>query len=196
MIDKKDSKGKNFTKTWSEVINLNNLLAKLLGVALVANAALVTVVMNKDTEFILLPPELDKKIVVSANKAGKGYKEAWAVFVAQLVGNVTPSNASFMLDSVGSLFAADVYQRFKSSLEEQAETIKMKRASVSFYPEQVHYNPVNETVFVFGRETVKLPSGDDNVSVRTFEVKVVISQGYPKVVYFDTYKGKPNREGM
>ena len=67
------------------------------------------------------PPTLSETAEVSRNQATQPYLESWGLYLAELMGNVTPGNVSFIRVAIEPLLSPAVYQQVVDALEIQED---------------------------------------------------------------------------
>ena len=149
---------------------------------------------NYSETVVLVPPHLNERVKVALNKSDIGYKKSWGLFLAELLGNATPSNIDFIKDSLNNMLSPDVYNEFSEKLEEQIINFKREHLTQRFEPSLVIYDEVLDKVFVTGRSVIQGPSGNEIFSMRTFEFGFEFDNFQPMLTYMDTFEGsKKNR---
>lgn len=182
---------KNFNRSWGATLKASAIKDVLIVALLVTNALAVIGWFRSEETVVLVPFTLTESAEVSASTASKSYKEAYALAVAELVGNVTPGNADFVLQRIGDILSPDVYREVKERVSEQIADIKADSLSVSFEPRQVIHEPETDKIFVFGRFKSVGPSGEPRSFMRTYELRVAMRFGRPWVTEFVPYAGNP-----
>lgn len=161
----------------------------LLGLMLVTNSILVFALANKHESVILVPPHLTEEVRVIIGKSTEGYVKAWGLFIAELIGNVSPKNLKFIRASLDPLLAPNVYQQFVNVLEMQAQQILVDHISLRFEPKLVQFEEETGLVFVSGQSVIQGPSGDIKNMQRTYEFTVEMDGFRPLLTWIDTYPG-------
>ncbi|HCE5829284.1 TPA: pilus assembly protein, partial [Pseudomonas aeruginosa] len=59
--------------------------------------------LNKDEVVTVIPPTLTETAWVSKTQSSGEYADAWALYIAMMLGNVTPHNASVVKDALGPI---------------------------------------------------------------------------------------------
>ena len=165
----------------------NIIIAVLLG----TNFLSVWGWFSSTETIVLVPPTLDERVIVSADDASAGYKTAWGLYVAELLGNITPGNSDFVGAHIGEIFAPAAYRTLRDTILNQIEAISEDRITVRFEPREVSYEGETEKVFVYGSFTSAGPSGEPDQFERTFEVRVDMRFGRPWVTHFAAYEEPP-----
>ena len=78
--------------------------------------------------------------------------------MAELLGNVTPTNADFIGKAITPLLSAELYPSVMDALSEQVNALKIDRVATSFKPRQVTYEQATGKVFVTGELTTQGPN--------------------------------------
>ena len=145
---------------------------------------------SKDVVLSVKPYTLTGEAEVMRYSASANYLEAWGLFSAVTLGNVTPGNAQFVKESIGPLFHASIYGNAIRIMDTQIEEIKKEQITTSFEPITVEYDP-HETkkVFVTGISKRSGPTGKAEEKTQTFEFLISIDNYQPKIKYMDVYTG-------
>lgn len=158
---------------------------------------LIGMLANKQTIVTIQPFTLHDEAWVTENESSHGYKEAWGFALAQLFGNVTPSNVGFIKDRIERLLSPAIYNDVINVLEMQSQQIRNDRVSIRFEPRFVEYEPKSEKVFVYGYSFTKGMSNESEVRTdRTYEFEIAISNYVPVIDFVDTYEGRPRTEDV
>jgi len=169
----------------------------IIAILLFVVAVLAVSLSNKSTTTVLLPPvKIDKEEWVTKNDASFGYKKSWALFAAELIGNVSPGNADFVLSQIQFLFSTGIYRDLVTILETQVKEIKQEQISTRFYAKSVEKHPETNKLFIVGDFETASTSGKTVKSQRTFEFEVEIKNGFPEITFFNAYQGIPQTQGV
>lgn len=152
--------------------------------------------LKKDTLVILIPPGLSEKSELSKNKASEGYKKAWGMYAATLIGNVTPENADFVLDSFSGMVTGEIRQVLTEQIAQELDTLKQEKVSSTFEIVRVTYEPETDKVFVSGRNRMTGAGGKSSPSEQTFEFKIDVKQYSPIIMQMASYAGMPKLENV
>ncbi|WP_448205439.1 TraE/TraK family type IV conjugative transfer system protein [Azospirillum sp. sgz302134] len=140
---------------------------------------------------IIVPPTLNEKVEVTRNRASEGYQRAWALFYAELLGNVTPDTAGFVREALAPLLDPQIYGSAMEAMALQIEEIKRNRVTQRFEPRTILYEPSTDKVFVRGVAFTKGLVGEEARSDRTYEVRVSLRDWRPVFTHMATYSGEP-----
>ncbi len=185
-----------FSNTWASLRTENVLYRTLVPVLVIANVISMAGWLSKDRVTTLVPPTLSEAVSVSKRNADAGYKKAWGLYVASLLGNVSPGNADFVIESLQLLMSPRVFSNLKQSVASDVEMIKKDGVSVSFEQKQVLYEKETDKVFIIGRTGISNSAGTVTKFDRVFEVRVSIDNGQPQVIELDSYQGKPRTQDV
>lgn len=180
-----------FSNTWASLRTENVLYRTLVPVLVIANVISMAGWLSKDRVTVLVPPTLSDAVSVAKRNADAGFKKAWGLYVASLLGNVSPGNADFVIESLQLLMSPRVFATLKQNVAADVEMIKKDGVSVSFEQKQVLYERETDKVFVVGRTGISNAAGQVAKFDRIFEVRVSIDNGQPQIVELDSYQGKP-----
>lgn len=180
---------KQLLNSWHGTQLENKWMRLLLLLLCVSNLLLVFFMATKTTPVILVPPNITEEVKISKNQADAETKKAWGLYVAQLIGNVTPGNADFVAEVIEPLLHPRIYKSVRENLAFQIESLKLERVSLSFTPRSVSYEPASDRVFVSG-QLISAGMGDaEERSNRTYELEISIDRFRPMITYLDVYKG-------
>ncbi|WP_287961703.1 TraE/TraK family type IV conjugative transfer system protein [Alcanivorax sp.] len=163
-------------------------LAIIEGIALILAFLILG---GKEVVVVQQPNKLTEAITVTESTADEGYKKRWALSFAELMGNLTPANVDFVVKSMESYFAPDVYQKIKVAAQEQAETLKHEQASVSFTPKNIVYEPKSDHVFITGDQEIRTIGLQSKRKVWTYEFGIKVVNYLPVVTHYEAYSGQP-----
>jgi len=167
---------------------MTRTLFRALGLAaLMASASLHAA----DDPGIALPPVLEGQVSVARESASREVKEAWALFVAELLGNVSPSSAEFIQRAVDPLLAPALRRPVLEVMAEQVREIQRERVSMSFNVRAIAYDPPTDKVFVTGIQTTSGPGGKPVARTRTYELIVGFAHYRPVIRHLDVYPEEP-----
>lgn len=146
---------------------------------------------RQDTVVVLTPPTLNEPARVARNQADAPYKIAQGLFVAQLLGNVSPGNSDLLLQGLEPLLDARLYQPVREGINEQLRQFEREQITTSFTPRSTTYNPPTDTVFITGRSTTTGAAGAPRHSERTYELRWKLDHYRPRLVHLEAYDGPP-----
>ena len=87
---------KSYLKSWEGTQNENKWGRMFIAGLIVAVLVLIGMLANKQTIVTIQPFTLHDEAWVTEDDSSQGYKEAWGFALAQLFGNVTPSNVGLI----------------------------------------------------------------------------------------------------
>ncbi len=85
-----------FLKSWQGTQLENRWQRFLIAVLVLSNLLLAVAAFSRNTVVAIQPPTLSETAEVSRNQATQPYLESWGLYLAELMGNVTPGNVSFI----------------------------------------------------------------------------------------------------
>ncbi|OAI16288.1 TraE protein [Methylomonas koyamae] len=180
-----------FLQSWGFVQAENRLHRILLIGLLATNVITAFAALRTERTVIMIPPNLTEKVEISRHEASAQTKEAWGLFLAQLLGNVTPNTLDFVGDSISPLLSSDIHREIINAMNDQINALKIDKISTSFTPNQVYYEKETNKVFVTGQLMTKGPNDKPESSFRTYEFQIAIVNYNPVVNDLDVYQGEP-----
>jgi len=164
---------KKFFSTYTGMLLENRLYRLVLVLLLLINLALV-VLMQRNQTVVLVPPDLRQEARVGLKHADRNYLEAWGLFFATLMGNVTPRNIDFIMESLERYMAPDIYQEMAKSMYDQAKSIKQGNLTLSFSAQEVAYDESTKRVKVRGQTVIRGTYGKPQGMNRTYDMAIEI----------------------
>ena len=182
---------KGFFSTWDGIVKENRFYRIMITILLISNVLVAFAALRTERSIVLVPPHLNSEVQVMRNQASTNFKEAWGLFVAELLGNVTPGNLEFIRKIMSPMLASEIYQAVMEDLAKQIEEIKKDQISLSFQPAEVMYEPETDKVFVTGRLRAQGPGSKPVDVIRTYEFVIDINNYRPQIRHIDAYVGRP-----
>ncbi len=182
---------KNFLSSYIGLRRENRLHRLSIFLCLLAIVILLFLLISRNEIVVITPYTQSGDAWVGKENASQSYKEAWGLFFAQELGNVTPANVDFLKDRIGPLLSSGVYKDFMGILGIQAQQIKEDRVVLRFEPSSVEYEKETDRVFVTGRLYTRGFSDKESSEERTYEFQITIGNYAPRLLWMDIYRGLP-----
>lgn len=180
-----------FIRTYEGTQAENRWLRLFVGGLVILTLLLALKSFSKETIVVVQPATLEDEAWVMKNQSSQSYQEAWGLFLANLLGNTTPSNVDFLKEKIGPLLSPVIFNEVMEVMQVQANQIKADRVTMRFEPRFVIYEGSNNRVYVQGQSFIQGVTGLEERSDRTYEFEIAISRFMPQVTYINTYEGKP-----
>jgi conjugal transfer pilus assembly protein TraE len=180
-----------FSLTYTAQHRLVLALLGVLAVMTVAMASMGVALVRREQIVVLAPPAMDEEMAVGRSTGDLAYKRAWALFVAETLGDITPANLAFMRDVMERFVDAAIWRDVVDRLEAELEKVRRDQLSMSFEPHRVVYEEDRDRLFVHGLSTIRTPLGGEVRSARTFEMEIAVSNYHPRLTFLTTYEGAP-----
>jgi len=182
----------NYLKTWNGAI-AENKFSRYVTIALaISNLVLLILMTTVNQTVVLVPPTLTQEAKVSDNNASAGYKEAWATYVAMMLGNVTPRTAPYVSEHVGKLMGPRVYHRMMDGITEQTAKIGAEQLTIQFSPTTAFYLADRDVVVVTGEYVIRGMHSAENRMLRTYEIGIDVQNFRVRVDSLEVYEGAWN----
>ncbi|MBQ8708403.1 MAG: pilus assembly protein [Succinivibrionaceae bacterium] len=153
---------------------------------------LAFLLIRKERIVVLTPYTQSSQAWVATSDGSRSYMEAWALFFAQELGNITPANIDFIRDRIGSLISPSIYKDFMEALSQQALRIKEDRLVLRFDPNAVEFEEETGKIFVTGRLFTRAFNERETSEMRTYEFIIRLSSYAPELLWMDTYADPPH----
>ena len=181
----------DFLNTWSgkqmELRVLRLLAVGLLLTNLAGAYALATV----EKTVVLVPPVLEGQVQVARDSASQEVREAWALYVAELLGNTAPGTAGFLEAAIEPLLAPALRPGVVKAINEQVAEIKRERVRIDFAVRAIAHDPKTGMIYVSGTQTTTGPGGNPKAQPRTYELQVGFRNYRPIITHIDAYAAEP-----
>ncbi|SET25134.1 TraE/TraK family type IV conjugative transfer system protein [Thorsellia anophelis] len=173
-------------------LNLENRYLKVIILFLFTCLILLCIMnFNKEVIVTLVPPNLSHDVTVKKTTASKTYLSSWALYFADLIGNVSPGNVTFIEQAISPMLAPEIYQLVIDVLLMQTQQIQDDNVTLSFQPRQIETEENSDKIFVTGYSFISGLAGKVQRELRTYEFIIQINQYAPTLIWMDTYEGQP-----
>ncbi len=142
--------------------------------------------LTQETVVVVPLWTLEKSCWVGEESASQSYKEARGLVMAQMLGNITPSNLDFIADRRG-LLLKDLYQDVMTAVKAQIILLRESRITTRFESVRVMFEKVSDKVLVYGNYFTKAHSVREKFFDRTYEVAIGMNTYLPMLLNIDTY---------
>jgi conjugal transfer pilus assembly protein TraE len=188
---------RTLTRTWRGITAENRFHRLVVALLLLTNLLTLVALGRADRTVVLVPPILEGEVNIARDKASRDVKEAWAVHVAGLLGNVGADSADFIRTALEPLLAPALRREVSAVIGDQVDAIKRERVSMHFTPNALAYDAGSDTFFVTGLQVSAGPGAEPVRRQRTFEVRVGFRHYRPVIAHLDVYAGGPrNRDQL
>lgn len=123
---------------------------------------------------VLVPPTINSEARIGVSSADSEMQVAWGLYLATLMGNVTPNTAPFLTQKIGRNLSPRTYQRVVDAIEAQAKQVREQALSVSFSPQLARYDEKLQKVVVTGEVIVRDVRGIEARELRTYEMGFIV----------------------
>lgn len=179
-----------FSDSWDAARKTNRLLVIAVICLAASNLMLGGAAVSRKTTVVLVPPEISEKFEVAVNAANSAYYQSWALYLANILGNVTPSNMGMIEEAIGPFLSEELYPRLIGSIRDELDGIRRAKVSTYFRPERIESKAGTSVFEVTGQHVVVSPAGAETSTLRTYIFHLAIRQGRPFVTGFDVTNGR------
>ena len=182
--------------SWSASINHSKILTQVvLGLTAVI-IVLTIMVFRKETIVVVTPPNFTEAFTIVGDQVSEPYKSGFALFAANMAGNISSKNADFVVSTLKSMFPIQYADEYETQLRSQVIALQARGVTEQFLSLDLIYNKMVDTVWVYGeKRTTSKKSGAQTTQKWTYEIRITASNGYPKILHFAQYAGAPNTKG-
>ncbi|MDD5056531.1 MAG: TraE/TraK family type IV conjugative transfer system protein [Sideroxydans sp.] len=181
--------------TWENATRTNLVLAIVALILSVIALSAVVYSQTKHERIVLTPVVVDKRMVLGWSSADENYIKAFALSVAQLVGDLTPENVPFVVDSMSQFVHPSIYSDLRKKMLAVGITRQFRELanSTRYLPSSVEYEADTSKAFVTGIMESTTAAGTDKRAM-TYEMVIKIEGGMPMIYSFDNYADTPHNK--
>ena len=188
---------KNFSQSYRGTVSENKFLRGMVIALIAIDLFAIIGWLNKSTVIDMQPPTLTERAWVDESSASDEFVDGWALYIADRLGNVTPSSSKVIRKSIEPLLDTDIYQDVVNKIEAQVLQIRQDRVTLKFNAKDVLRDRSNPRKFyVTGRSYMTGPNGKPEPKNVTYEIDVRIKNYKPVLTFVDTYEGPPRTEDV
>jgi len=179
------------TGTWRGIKWENGFHRVVVVVLLLTNGGTLAALLSTEETVVLVPPVLDGEVTLARDRASQSVREAWALYLAELLGNVSARSSDFIADAVDPLLAPTLRATVTDVIAAQVAEIQRERVNMYFAPDTLYHDPETDRFFVSGIQVSRGPAGASVSHERTFEIGVAFRNYRPVITHLNAYEGKP-----
>ncbi|MBK5965595.1 conjugal transfer protein TraE [Thiocystis minor] len=183
-----------FRQTWQRLVAENHFHRWMLLALLATNLFTLAALLQAERTVVLVPPILESQVNVARESASQAVKEAWGLFVTELLGNVTPTTAPFLRATLEPLLSPALRREVAGGIDAQVEALQRDRVSVRFSPEVIRYETSGDLVRVQGKQIISGPNASTVTRPRTYEIQVAFRHYRPMITRLDAYQDEKERQ--
>lgn len=183
-------------KTYNKTISMGSNMGIAVVIMAVANIWLISLVAKKEVTTIVSPPTFTEQISMRGNQVSESYQSMWAIFVAEMIGNISPSRMNVVLQTMQRMIPAKNWDEVKEQMTAQLARLKIRKVEEKFSVKDVAIDPVTKVVWVTGeKETTSIRTGRSVSEMWTFEVRIDTNGvGSPVITHLKQYSGAPQKK--
>lgn len=129
---------------------------------------------NQRQAVVLVPPTLEERSSVQARQADAEIKTAWALYIAKMLGNVTPSSSQFLVENMSRYLSPRMYRSVIEGIDAQAQILRQEQITLQFIPTVARFEPEINRVVVSGELIERGLRNAERRSVRTYEMGFIV----------------------
>lgn len=184
-----------FKNTYRGTMSENAFLRKIIVALILLEVLTVIGWLRKSTVVDMQPPTLAERAWVDQDRASDSYVSAWALYIADRLGNVNPKSAEIIKATLEPLLANDIYQDVLNKIDSQVHQIRQDRVTLEFEPRQVLQDKQEPAkYFIVGKSKMTGPSGQPKQLDMTYEIELKIKNYKPVIAFLSVYEGPPRTE--
>ena len=182
-----------FSKNFDGAVAAAKMLTLVVAALVVLNLFFGIALLRAREQIVLVPPGLTQQVRIGYGQADSAYYKSWGLYVAEMVGNLTPGNAPFVAEALGRLFASSDYGVVRSAVLSQGQTMAQNGVVSFFKADAVVWESQTSRIFVTGERREMSPTGTaTSVETVTYQMRVSMSAGQPVLDQFSSYSGAPH----
>lgn len=182
-----------FVGDWSSTKRANLVLLAAVFLMAFGNIFLAGRLATERHSVILVPPNMDQELRIGYNAANPAFYKAWALYAAELTGNLTPDNAAFVAKSLRKIVSPVVYQSLNNAIFAEKDQEAQYHVVTTFQAQSILWQPQTSTAFVTGYLHQVTPDGKyASGSIQTYELDFTVKNDQPVITAFRSYPGTPH----
>lgn len=180
-----------FKRKVREATTINGVLLAIAVASTASTVLLAMKVYSEHERVVLTPPHVTERMEISWDSANAEYYKAFGLYVAGLIGNITPKNADFIVDILSSFIHSSIYADVRTKLKAITEdpVFRDSGAYSYFIPDQILYEPDTKKVFVIGNVMLGTAARQPRPEAIVYEFQIRIENGRPIVFGLQSYPG-------
>ncbi len=135
---------------------------------------------------------LTSPIEVKGEWANASFKEGHAMAFSELIGNISQTNIQLVKQRFLANTTPYLRDELENEIERQVSIIQARKLKQKFTFEDIYYDKYQDVVWVWGTREIILPRQEPLTKTWTYEWRIGVNAGMPKISYFKQYPGKPN----
>ncbi|WP_028113082.1 TraE/TraK family type IV conjugative transfer system protein [Ferrimonas kyonanensis] len=181
-------------RNWTQASKLTPVLIMTIAVLAVINAMVVYDKLTQEPWTQVIPQNFDGIIEIKEGEANQIYNTSFALSFTQLVANISPRSVDKIIESLEPSLSPALQATLPAELEKQATIIKARKVQQVFLLDNIYYDEITETVYVFGNKLSFVKGEPAGKALWTYEWRIKPNSGRPRIMHYDSYAGKPGRE--
>ncbi|MBR8043106.1 sex pilus assembly protein TraE [Burkholderia cenocepacia] len=186
----------SFKLSWDTTASTARLAMIACACTSVATLGLTIKIMMDHERVILVPPNMTQQAQVGWESASQNYYKSWGLFIATMIGSITPRTAAFTAQQLEPFFDAPLWPRVATQILSIADDPNYAHNGTLnvFTPRAVFWEPSTAKVYITGLlDTTAYRNSALPVAelTATYEMRFMMRSGVPKVTYFNSYTGEP-----
>ena len=189
-------KSLSIEKSWSEAIASRNM-AQITNICLVIVCLLLSgKLFFSKPHTIVTPPIFTEPVTMIGDMSSPEYSIGWAIFTAQMLGNINPKNITFTEKVISQMLSPNLQANIADSMSRAAEIMRVRKVQQSFFAQDAVHDPNTGIVYIWGKKTTHAVRREPIIGKWTFEIKVESRNGMPRITYIKQYQGVPSKQDL
>ena len=163
----------HYLKTREGALKENVVSRAVIATLVLSNLVLGLAMTSQKTTIVMVPPTLESSSEIGASDSGKETQVAWGMYLAGMLGNVTPRTAPYLKQNISRHLSPNLYSSIVEAIDQQAAEIASEQITLSFSPTIGRYDAELDRVIVTGELTIRGLRGAEKRELRTYEMKFV-----------------------
>ena len=150
------------TKSWRETHATNRWLL-LANMGLICCVLLILLGFPRTSVVTrLIPHGIQGPIEVAQTNADESYYKSFSLYLATMIGNVSPGNVSVIKEAIEPMLASGIRQPMLDILADQTQTIMDEGVTMTYRPRQVLFDPEQQKSWVTGIQVRRNREGTED----------------------------------
>lgn len=182
----------NFRKGLVGLQSENKMMKMIAASMIMGNLILGYALVSKTQPITIVPPNLTETAWLDEKAASSSYMKAWALYIADSLGNANPASLDLLKKSIGPFLDASIYTKVMNAMDDQIDQIKRDRITLSFNPIGVVTDPLAVgTFYVSGNQTLEGITGKPVTTPVYYEISANVKGYRPIITFIEIKRGQP-----
>jgi conjugal transfer pilus assembly protein TraE len=180
-----------FKRKAKEATTVNGVLLLVASLASVASFMLSMKISSMHERVVVTPPHVTERMEIGWDSANQEYYKTFGLYLAGLIGNISPKNADFIIESLSGFIDSTIYSEVRTKLRAvTSDPAFIDSGTFTYFQaNSVVYEADKNKVFVIGDLMTGSAARQARGQPIVYEFVITIKDGRPFVKSVNNYSG-------